>query len=59
MVAASTVEQLDRRFAFEPVGMLQLKGKSQGVDVFALMGTTERPSEAAPPAPAVVSTGAG
>jgi len=59
MVAASTVEQLDRRFAFEPVGTLQLKGKSQGVDVFALMGTTERPSEAAPPAPAVVSTGAG
>jgi len=59
MVAASTVEQLDRRFAFEPVGTLQLKGKSQGVEVFALMGTTERPSEAARPAPAVVSTGAG
>ncbi|MDH5711141.1 MAG: adenylate/guanylate cyclase domain-containing protein [Gammaproteobacteria bacterium] len=38
MVAASTVEQLPDDFNFEAVGTLQLKGKSQGVDVFALMG---------------------
>ena len=59
MVAASTADQLDGRFALEPVGTLQLKGKSQGVEVFALMGTAERPSEATRPAPAVASTGAG
>ncbi len=41
MVASSTVEQLDVGFSLEPVGTLQLKGKSQGVDVFALMGTKE------------------
>jgi len=41
MVASSTVEQLDVGFNLEPVGTLQLKGKSQGVDVFALMGTKE------------------
>ena len=41
MVASSTVEQLDAGFRLEPVGTLQLKGKSQGVDVFALMGTKE------------------
>jgi len=38
MVAASTVEYLDGEFNLERVGTLQLKGKSQGVDVFALMG---------------------
>ena len=38
MVAASTVEQLDDSYDLEPVGTLQLKGKSQGVEVFALMG---------------------
>jgi class 3 adenylate cyclase len=41
MVASSTVEQLDAGFRLEPVGTLQLKGKSEGVDVFALMGTKE------------------
>jgi len=38
MVAASTVEQLPDQFHFDYVGSLQLKGKSQMVDVFALMG---------------------
>jgi adenylate cyclase len=38
MVAASTAAQLDGEFQLEPVGTLQLKGKSQGVEVFALMG---------------------
>lgn len=37
MVAASTVKQLTEEFKFEHVGELQLKGKSQSVDVFALM----------------------
>ena len=37
-VAASTVEQLDGGFHLEAVGTPQLKGKSQGVEVFALMG---------------------
>jgi adenylate cyclase len=41
MVAASTVAHLDSEFWLEPVGTLQLKGKSQGVEVFALMGTNE------------------
>ena len=41
MVASSTVEQLGVGFNLEPVGTLQLKGKSQGVDVFAVMGTKE------------------
>jgi len=41
MVAASTVAQLDSEFHLEPVGTLQLKGKSQGVDVFALIGSAE------------------
>ena len=38
MVAASTVEQLPDKFDLESVGTLQLKGKSQGVDVFVLKG---------------------
>ena len=38
MVAASTVAHLDEEFWLEPVGTLQLKGKSQGVEVFALDG---------------------
>jgi len=38
MVAASTVEQLPDEFYLDLVGTLQLKGKSQGVDVFALKG---------------------
>jgi len=38
MVAASTAEQLDDSVNLEMVGTLQLKGKSKGVDVFALMG---------------------
>ena len=37
MVAASTVEQLPDEYNLEHVGILQLKGKSQGVDVYALM----------------------
>jgi adenylate cyclase len=37
-VAASTVEQLDGAFHLEAVGTPQLKGKSQGVEVFAVMG---------------------
>jgi adenylate cyclase len=41
MVGASTVGHLDGEFWLEPVGTLQLKGKSQGVEVFALMGTNE------------------
>ncbi len=41
MVAASTVAQLDGEFKLEPIGTLQLKGKTQGVDVFALLGTKE------------------
>ena len=40
MVAASTVEQLDGGLNLEPVGSLQLKGKSQAVDVFALIGSS-------------------
>jgi len=44
MVAASTVEQIAGvpeadEFNFEHVGKLQLKGKSQGVEVFALMNS--------------------
>jgi adenylate cyclase len=41
MVAGSTVAHLDGEFWLEAVGTLQLKGKSQGVEVFALMGTNE------------------
>jgi adenylate cyclase len=37
MVAASTVEQLPDEFNLDSVGTLELKGKSQGVEVFALM----------------------
>jgi adenylate cyclase len=40
MIAASTVEQLDGGLNLEPVGSLQLKGKSQAVDVFALIGSS-------------------
>jgi len=47
MVAASTVAQLDSEFHLEPVGTLQLKGKSQGVDVFALIGSAEAQAAAA------------
>jgi adenylate cyclase len=48
MVAASTVAQLDGEFWLEPVGTLQLKGKSQGVEVFALMGTNEARAQSRP-----------
>jgi adenylate cyclase len=37
-VAASTVEQLDGSYHLEVVGTPRLKGKSHGVEVFALMG---------------------
>jgi len=59
MVAASTVGKLDGRFSVEPVGTLQLKGKSQGVEVFALMGTGEVPPQTAPPVSPVVNSGTG
>jgi adenylate cyclase len=38
MVAASTAEKLPDKSDLELVGTLRLKGKSQGVDVFALKG---------------------
>jgi adenylate cyclase len=41
MVAASTIAHLDGDFWLEPVGTLQLKGKAQGVEAFALMGRDE------------------
>jgi adenylate cyclase len=47
MVAASTAAHLDGEFKLEPVGTLQLKGKSQGVEVFALMGAGEARREEA------------
>lgn len=47
MLASSTVEQIDGEFKLEPVGTLQLKGKSQGVDVFALIGLAQARTEAA------------
>jgi hypothetical protein len=50
MVAASTVAHLDGEFKLEPVGILQLKGKSQGVEVFALMGTNEAQAQSRPAA---------
>jgi adenylate cyclase len=45
MVAASTVAQLGEEFNLELIGNLQLKGKVQGVDVFALLGTREARAE--------------
>lgn len=54
MVAASTVEQLDGGFSLEPVGSLQLKGKSQAVDVFALIGSSQAQADA-PRAAAMVA----
>jgi adenylate cyclase len=59
MVAASTVEQLGGAFNVEPVGTLQLKGKSQGVEVFALMGGTEPSTEDPSSVSAVIRTRAG
>ncbi|MCG6951847.1 MAG: adenylate/guanylate cyclase domain-containing protein [Betaproteobacteria bacterium] len=54
MLAASTVEHLEGDFNLQPVGSLQLKGKSQAVDVFALIGSpaetrVELPREPAAP----------
>ena len=51
MVAASTVTLLDGEFKLEPVGTLQLKGKSQGVEVFALMGANQAQVRNPPAAP--------
>jgi adenylate cyclase len=48
MVAASTTAHLGDDFRLEPVGTLQLKGKSQGVEVFALMGTSEARAQSRP-----------
>ena len=45
MVAASTVAHLDGEFKLEPVGSVQLKGKSQAVEVFALIGANEARAE--------------
>jgi hypothetical protein len=50
MVAASTVAHLDGEFWLEPVGTLQLNGKSQGVEVFALMGTSDARAQSRPAA---------
>jgi adenylate cyclase len=41
MLAASTAEQLNGGLHLEPVGSLQLKGKSQAVDVFALIRSSQ------------------
>jgi len=57
MVAASTVEQLEPGFHLEPVGALQLKGKSQAVDVFALITDAKAGAEERPPAPSVLASG--
>jgi class 3 adenylate cyclase len=57
MVAASTVEQLEPGFHLEPVGSLQLKGKSQAVDVFALIGDPVARSEEIPRAASMVASG--
>ena len=46
MVAASTVAHLDGEFRFEPVGSLQLKGKSQAVEVFVPMDAGEEHTSA-------------
>ena len=59
MVAASTAEQLAGGFNLEPVGTLQLKGKAQGVDVFALIGATETRAETPLAASTVARTSAG
>jgi adenylate cyclase len=58
MVAASTVAQLDGEFQLEPVGTLQLKGKSQGVDVFALIGAAETRAQTPPEAARVARSSA-
>jgi class 3 adenylate cyclase len=50
MVAASTAAHLGDEFRLEPVGTLQLKGKSQGVEVFALLGTNEARAQSRPAA---------
>jgi len=55
MVAASTVEQLEPGFHLEPVGSLQLKGKSQAVDVFALIGDPVARTEEIPRAASMVA----
>ena len=57
MVAASTVEQLDPGFHLEPVGSLQLKGKSQAVDVFALISDAETRAAESPRAASMVASG--
>ncbi len=61
MVAASTVEQLEPGFHLEPVGALQLKGKSQAVEVFALIteAKEERAEASTPASPALASGSAG
>jgi adenylate cyclase len=50
MVAASTVAHLDGEFNLESIGTLQLKGKAQGVEVFALMGSNEARVQSRPAA---------
>jgi len=53
MVAASTVAHLDGEFSFEPVGSLQLKGKSQAVEVFVPMGVDEARAQTSYEAPMI------
>src|SRR5262245_28208284 len=53
MVAASTVAYLDGEFRFEPVGSLQLKGKSQAVDVLVPMSPNEAQAQTPAEAPIV------
>jgi adenylate cyclase len=53
MVAASTVAHLDGEFSFEPVGSLQLKGKSQAVEVFVPMAADEARAQTSYEAPMV------
>ncbi|MDX1374223.1 MAG: adenylate/guanylate cyclase domain-containing protein [Burkholderiales bacterium] len=57
MMAASTVEQLDPGFNLAPVGSLQLKGKSQAVDVYALIDAARERAGARPATASFVPRG--
>jgi adenylate cyclase len=41
MVAASTVAYVDGQFKLESVGTVELKGKSHGIEAFALMSASD------------------
>src|SRR5262249_30692290 len=47
-VSESTVRLTQKRFAFEPVGELTLKGKSEAVPAWRLVGPRARPRAVAP-----------